>query len=104
MGFVEPGRFTDIHPQKRASAGVGGFNATTIVLMHQIRKKPSGQGYEMRSRFWFGHLIMTGMNIIGSDPSQFAHDMAVHCHVEMTHLGERLPAIFNEYKNDIWNQ
>jgi DAPG hydrolase PhiG domain len=103
MGFVVPGRFTEVHPQKKSANGPSTFGPTTIVLMHQIRKKPDGSGKrEMRSRFWFGHLVVAGMNLIGTDINQFAHDMATHCHVEMTHLGERLPAIFEEFKDDIW--
>ncbi|RDW95140.1 hypothetical protein BP5796_00903 [Coleophoma crateriformis] len=100
--FVEPGRYTQIHPHKRADAGPGGASqAFKITIMHQLRKKPDGTGFEMRSRFWVGSLLAAGMKVIGSDPDQFGHDLAVHCHVEMTHLGKILPAIYEEFKDDI---
>jgi hypothetical protein len=31
----------------------------------------------------------------------YARALATHCHIEMTHLGELLLALFAEYKGDI---
>lgn len=103
MGFVMPGRFVEVDAQKKSKRGPRSFGATSIVLMHQLRMKPDGSGKrEMRSRFWFGGLVVAGLNLIGVDINQFAHDMATHCHVEMTHLGERLPDVYREFKDDVW--
>jgi hypothetical protein len=68
--FVEPGRYTNIRPQARASLGPDGFGADQITIMHQLRKKVDGSGKrEMRSRFWIGHLLVSGMNVIGTGPN-----------------------------------
>ncbi|KAI9927539.1 hypothetical protein ASPWEDRAFT_186877 [Aspergillus wentii DTO 134E9] len=77
-----------------------GFTPLSAVLVHQLRKKPDGSGNEVRSRFWFGDLLVLGMNFAGG-PKQLAHDLSVHCANEMTHLGTFLPALFEEFKDDV---
>ncbi|KAH6646899.1 hypothetical protein BKA67DRAFT_580859 [Truncatella angustata] len=59
-------------------------------LMHQVRRMPNGYR-ELRSRFFIDS------NNHGN--SQLGHDLAVHCNIEMTHLGRFLPAIFEEFKD-----
>lgn len=46
-------------------------------LMHQVRRMDNGNR-ELRSRFW-----LSGSNH-GSAPKEIAHDLAVHCNIEMT--------------------
>lgn len=53
----------------------------------------------MRSRFFFGSLITTGMRLINMT-DQLAHDLSVHCFNEMSHL-TYLPTLFEEFKDDI---
>ncbi|KAI8274614.1 hypothetical protein K4K60_009522 [Colletotrichum sp. SAR11_57] len=61
----------------------------TSYLMHMVRRMPNGYR-ELRSRFF-----------VASDNhgnAQLGHDLAVHCNIEMTHLGSFLPALFQEFK------
>ncbi|KAJ4414072.1 hypothetical protein N0V82_008146 [Gnomoniopsis sp. IMI 355080] len=97
MGFVDLFRYTEEDPTSMAQAGAGG---TDVVLAHQIRKKPDGSGMEMRSRFFFGDLITSGLALVDMR-DQLAHDLSVHCAIEMGHVGSFLPALFEEFKDDI---
>lgn len=54
----------------------------------------------MRSRFFFGNLITDGLALVDMR-DQLAHDLSVHCAIEMSHIGSFLPALFEEFKNDI---
>ncbi|CAN8100489.1 unnamed protein product [Discula destructiva] len=96
-GFVQLFRYTEEDPTAMAQAGPGGLD---IVLAHQIRKKPDGSGMEMRSRFFMGSTLVTGLGLVFMRES-LAHDLAVHCANEMGHVGSFLPALFEEFKNDI---
>ncbi|KAJ0385754.1 hypothetical protein COL922a_005743 [Colletotrichum nupharicola] len=54
-----------------------------------VRRMPNGYR-ELRSRFF-----------VASDNhgnAQLGHDLAVHCNIEMTHLGSFLPALFQDFK------
>ncbi|KAM0148266.1 hypothetical protein ACHAQE_009905 [Botrytis cinerea] len=60
-------------------------------LIHQVRRMPNGYR-ELRSRFF-----LDSNNHVNA---QLGHDPAVHCNVEMTHLGKFLPArVFEEFKD-----
>lgn len=96
-GFVQ----TFVYVEQNATASAeNGFGPFSAVLAHQIRQRPDGLGKEMRSRFWFGGGLTTAMRLI-MDPLDFARDLSVHCATEMTHLGTFLPALFEEFRNDI---
>ncbi|KAK1992602.1 hypothetical protein LX36DRAFT_715245 [Colletotrichum falcatum] len=58
-------------------------------LMHQIRRKDDGTR-ELRSRFFFD--VYT---------DNMAHDLAVHCAVEMSHLATFLPELHAEFKDTV---
>ncbi|KAF4332485.1 phloretin hydrolase [Fusarium beomiforme] len=58
-------------------------------LMHQIRRKDDGQR-ELRSRFFFDAYT-----------DNQAHDLSVHCAVEMTHLASFLPDLYAEFKDTV---
>lgn len=55
---------------------------------------------EMRSRFFMGSILVRAQSLINTR-DQLARDLAVHCANEMSHLGTFLPALFEEFKNDI---
>ncbi|OJJ68821.1 hypothetical protein ASPBRDRAFT_198414 [Aspergillus brasiliensis CBS 101740] len=51
-------------------------------------------GYqELRSRFFIAEK--------NHGNAQLGHDLAVNCHIEMTHLGVFLPEIFQEFKDTL---
>ncbi|PLB43459.1 hypothetical protein P170DRAFT_480431 [Aspergillus steynii IBT 23096] len=77
-----------------------GLTPLSAVLVHQLRAKPDGCGHEVRSRFWFGNLLVLGMSVAGG-PKRLAHDLSVHCFNEMSHLGTFLPDLFNEFRHDV---
>ncbi|GME23290.1 hypothetical protein GTA08_BOTSDO09760 [Neofusicoccum parvum] len=58
-------------------------------LIHQVRRREDGSR-ELRSRFWLQ--VFT---------PQIAHDLLVHCNIEMTHLNCFLPALFQEFKDTL---
>ncbi|KAM0157266.1 hypothetical protein ACHAPG_004760 [Botrytis cinerea] len=60
-------------------------------LMHQVRRMPNGYR-ELRSPFF-----LDSNNHVNA---QLGHDPAVHCNVEMTHLGKFLPARVSEEFKD----
>lgn len=98
MAVLDIGKFEELDPAVRARTGL---NSSLAYLLHQVRKRPDGKGNEIRSRFWFGKTFLDNIGLGGAASLQFGHDMAVHCFTEMTHLGSYLPALFNEFKNDI---
>ncbi|KAK4505927.1 hypothetical protein PRZ48_003892 [Zasmidium cellare] len=59
-------------------------------LMHQVRRMPNGYR-ELRSRSWIAKS--------NHGSAQLGHDLAVHCNIEMTHLGTFLPEIFQEFRD-----
>ncbi len=78
------------------------FSNSSALLMHQLRQKPDGSGErEMRSRFWFGTAFVAEIEKMVSIDI-YAKALATHCHIEMTHLGELLPGLFYEFKDDIY--
>ncbi|KNG82474.1 hypothetical protein ANOM_009533 [Aspergillus nomiae NRRL 13137] len=58
-------------------------------LVHQVRRLPDGSR-ELRSRFWLAKYT-----------TEIAHDLIVHCNIEMQHLNTVLPAIFAEFKDTL---
>lgn len=79
-------------------------------LIHQIRK--TGQGAEMRSRFWVGgqyvslrkkgkiaQAVAAVLKTFKSLPPNFAQDLLRHCSEEMNHLAAFLPALYHEFHN-----
>lgn len=94
--FVQIFAYTDEDP---ASMAARGFGPLDIVLAHQVRRRPDGKGNEIRSRFWFGSLLTSGMKLV-MHPYQLAHDLSVHCANEMMHLGTFLPALFEEFRDN----
>lgn len=79
-----------------------GFGPLNVVLVHQLRAKPDGTGKEFRSRFWFGQGIIaaTGLLVPGGI-EQVARDLGRHTYHEMSHLATFLPALYEEFKDDI---
>ncbi|CAI7570994.1 unnamed protein product [Penicillium bialowiezense] len=75
---------------------IGNYSTTEFddvsYLMHQVRRMPNGYR-ELRSRFFIAEKNH------GND--QLGHDLAVHCNIEMTHLGGFLPEIFQEFKDTL---
>ncbi|MDG2047040.1 MAG: hypothetical protein P8J79_07465 [Halioglobus sp.] len=78
-------------------------------LLHQIRATPGGS--EMRSRFWLGKPQFNALNprnpinrILGSNAvsahfagAHLGRDMLVHCGMEMHHLAQFLPELYQDY-------
>lgn len=95
--FVQLSAYTHQDPASMAAQGFGPLN---IVLAHQVRRRPDGKGNEIRSRFWFGWLLTSGMKFV-VPPYQLARELSSHCASEMTHLGTFLPALFEEFRDDI---
>ena len=95
--FVRLFFYMDQSPGESAASGFGPID---VVLMHQVRSKPDGTGKEIRSRFWFGPVLVTAMRVI-MDPLQLGHDLSVHAFNEMSHVGTFLPQLFEEMKDDI---
>ncbi|KAI8651888.1 hypothetical protein NCS56_01405000 [Fusarium sp. Ph1] len=58
-------------------------------LMHQIRRKEDGRR-ELRSRFFLEHFT-----------EDQAHQLGVHCAVEMSHLATFLPQLYAEFKDTL---
>ncbi|KAK8150736.1 hypothetical protein G3M48_009626 [Beauveria asiatica] len=75
---------------------IGGFTTTDFdnvsYLMRQVRRRPDGKR-ELRSRFWIAKE--------NHGTQQLGHDLAVHCQIEMTHLGSFLPALYQEFKDTL---
>ncbi len=80
-------------------------------LLHQVR--PTENGAEMRSRFWFGgeHIKVRGDGAISNAASKFlqkivpaqeqrAKDLLIHCAEEMNHLAKFLPEIYGEFRSE----
>ena len=72
------------------------------IMCHFLRRKPDGNGYELRSRFWFGYAVKDGK------PYKYLPDGAEfpifpviallgHNIKEFTNLADKLPAIYNEF-------
>ncbi|VUC29448.1 unnamed protein product [Clonostachys rosea] len=58
-------------------------------LMHQIRRKNDGRR-ELRSRFFLEHFT-----------EDQAHQLGVHCALEMSHLATFLPQLYAEFKDTV---
>ncbi|KAI2831841.1 hypothetical protein CBS147343_456 [Aspergillus niger] len=75
---------------------IGNYSTTEFddvsYLMHQVRRMPDGYR-ELRSRFFVAKS--------NQGTSQLGHDLAVHCNIEVTHLGSFLPALFQELKDTL---
>ncbi|KAK8205117.1 hypothetical protein IWZ01DRAFT_485912 [Phyllosticta capitalensis] len=63
--------------------------STGQYVVHQIRRKDDGSR-EMRSRFFLK--VFT---------PEIAHDLLVHCNIEMQHLNYFLPGLFSEFKDTL---
>jgi hypothetical protein len=72
------------------------------IMCHFLRRKPDGNGYELRSRFWFGYGVKDGK------PFKFLPDgvqfpifpviaLLGHNIKEFTNLADKLPMIYNEF-------
>ena len=108
---LDPAEFAAAGVQTAICAEVGPANLPFNFgkLVHLIRG--TGDGCEMRSRFWLGKLSLRGKppphpanRVLGSRLlSKLAtgraqgHDMVVHCAMEMAHLADFLPALFADY-------
>lgn len=74
------------------------------IMCHFLRRKPDGNGYELRSRFWFGYIVKDGKPAKGpmiEHGGQFPIFPVIallgHNIKEFTNLADKLPAIYNEF-------
>jgi hypothetical protein len=80
-------------------------------LLHQVRA--TGDGAEMRSRFWMGgrhigfrlngkppKLLAKMLQKVVPWPEQRAKDLLIHCTEEMNHLAQFLPEIYTEFARE----
>ncbi|KAI9039405.1 uncharacterized protein KD926_009419 [Aspergillus affinis] len=88
------------HEQDEPEEAKHGLTPLSAVLVHQLRARPDGRGNEVRSRFWFGNILVLGMSVAGG-PEKLAHDLSAHCFNEMSHLNTFLPDLFNEFRQDV---
>lgn len=115
--FSEPSEFLDVSRFEEAGVGTAlcgtvGYQGKPLnfgVLIHLIRE--TRDGCEMRSRFWLGHIEISGLpekgilnRIAGSKivaqhavPLNLGRDMLVHCSMEMNHLASFLPDLYKDY-------
>jgi hypothetical protein len=92
-----------------ANVGLAGLPLNFGKLVHLVRS--TGDGCEMRSRFWLGKLSLRDRQqssfinrIIGNRlisklavGRRLGHDLLVHCAMEMTHLASFLPELYSDY-------
>ncbi|QIX00353.1 hypothetical protein AMS68_005870 [Peltaster fructicola] len=96
-GFVTISAYIEQDPTSAAKAG---FGPVSVILAHQVRQRPDGNGMEIRSRFWFGNVLVNAMRGL-FDPLSLGRNLSIHCAAEMTHLTGFLPALFQEFKDDV---
>lgn len=94
LGFGDRGAWAQEGVEAVVVARIIIGHATTLdgpeqYLVHQVRRKEDGTR-ELRSRFWLR--VFT---------PQIAHDLLVHCNIEMTHLNCFLPALYEEFKDTL---
>lgn len=97
-GYVTISLYTESDPTAQAKSS--GLGQGSVILAHQVRTRPDGEGMEIRSRFWFGAALVNAMRGL-FDPLDLGRNLSLHCANEMTHLGTFLPALFDEFKDDI---
>lgn len=116
--FDDPSEFFDVSRFEDADVstaicGVVGFRGSPVNfgnIIHLIRE--TGDGCEMRSRFWLGNMEIRGdipasgllSRIAGSAPVvrrvvpiELGRNMLVHCGMEMNHLAGFLPELYSDY-------
>jgi hypothetical protein len=76
-------------------------------MCHFLRRKPDGNGYELRSRFWFGYHVVNGKPelhpmVKNGEPFPIFPVIALLGHniKEFTNLADKLPAIYNEFHEE----
>ncbi|GKZ27966.1 hypothetical protein AbraIFM66951_000621 [Aspergillus brasiliensis] len=69
-----------------------GIRTAVSPLMDQVRRMPNGYR-ELRSRSFIAEK--------NHGNAQLGHDLAVHCNIEMTHLGGFPPEIFQGFKDTL---
>ena len=78
------------------------------IMCHFLRRKPDGNGYELRSRFWFGYAVKDGK------PYKYLPDgvefpifpviaLLGHNIKEFTNLAAILPEVYAEFYDDFVN-
>jgi hypothetical protein len=109
--FLDVSRFEEARIGT-AICGTVGYQGKPVnfgLLIHLIRE--TDDGCEMRSRFWLGHIEITGLpeegivNRIAGSKVVAEHavslaqgrDMTVHCAMEMNHLASFLPQLYADY-------
>ncbi|MCH7789874.1 MAG: hypothetical protein IH940_10595 [Acidobacteria bacterium] len=114
ISLTEPSEFLDVDRFEEARVGTAicgtvGYRDKGVnfaLLIHQIRE--TGDGSEMRSRFWMGNFEIRRLRkdglvnkIVGTKfvakhaiPLELGRDMFVHCAMEMNHLAGFLPELY----------
>ena len=76
-------------------------------MCHFLRRKPDGNGYELRSRFWFGYCVKDGkpelhpmVKFGGPFPIMAVIALLGHNIKEFTNLADKLPQIYAEFHEE----
>ena len=87
-----------------------GNEESPCIMCHFLRPKEDGNGYELRSRFWFGYHIVNGkvelhpmLHAVGQFPIIPVMLLLAHNIKEFTNLADKLPMIYEEFHEEFEN-